>query len=399
MPRDFEPVRIALRLPDARVQLVVCATRAEHTRAFVAGPIVISPPAGRRNELRRVVEEYGRDALSELGAPREAWKPADREWTVEHAASSMSEIEKAALRLVALRTCGNISRAAARLGMARVSLARWIARRKLRVKFYRDGLGSGHASRPASLRMQHQIAPASEAARLRAASDASRAPVVIAARLARTVAPRARGVHICRGARNAASGAIRCVIDEWKDGDRGVVGAQADFLKGLNASAHDYTANVPTTQDFMGQFLVEFVNVNHKERNRSYWRSPFADPTRMDGYIELDVTLYPGSGMLIPAESAALHCPKSEKVAAQLVESIRDFDLSRTNTNIVLNITTDDLEKEQLPETWRDERNHQVELDTNHVVTNSTMKQFWDWVQDLGDHPKPASRDHLKTGH
>ena len=131
IPRDFDQVLGALRHPDARVQLVVCATRPEHTSAFVAAPIVIPSLASRRDELRRIVEEYGQDALAEMGAPHEAWKAADREWIVEHAASSLAEIEKAALRLVALRTCGNIHRAAVRLGMAHVSLARWIGRRKL----------------------------------------------------------------------------------------------------------------------------------------------------------------------------------------------------------------------------------------------------------------------------
>lgn len=42
-------------------------------------------------------------------------------------AMSLSEIEKAALRLVALRSSANMSNAAGRLGMAPVSLARWAA--------------------------------------------------------------------------------------------------------------------------------------------------------------------------------------------------------------------------------------------------------------------------------
>ena len=131
LPRDFDQVCSALRNPDARVQLVVCATRPEQAGAFVAAPVVIPSLASRRDELPRIVEEYAQDALAELDAPREAWTAADREWIVEHAASSLAGIEKAALRLIALRTCGNVHRAAARLGMAHVSLARWIGRRKL----------------------------------------------------------------------------------------------------------------------------------------------------------------------------------------------------------------------------------------------------------------------------
>jgi transposase-like protein len=47
------------------------------------------------------------------------------------ATTSLSEIEKATLRLVALRSSATVSQAAARLGMAPVSLSRWVARRKL----------------------------------------------------------------------------------------------------------------------------------------------------------------------------------------------------------------------------------------------------------------------------
>jgi ActR/RegA family two-component response regulator len=50
----------------------------------------------------------------------------------QHAVTSLAEVEKATLRLVALRTSRNPSNAAARLGMASVSLSRWVDRRKLR---------------------------------------------------------------------------------------------------------------------------------------------------------------------------------------------------------------------------------------------------------------------------
>jgi DNA-binding protein Fis len=47
-----------------------------------------------------------------------------------HAAGSLAEIEKATLRLVTLRTAGNLSDAAARLGMAPVSLDKWLRHRR-----------------------------------------------------------------------------------------------------------------------------------------------------------------------------------------------------------------------------------------------------------------------------
>jgi hypothetical protein len=84
--------------------------------------------------LPRIVDEYVFDAIVELAPPPRSLTlgDRDRQWLIEHAAAmSQSEIEKATLRLVALRSSVNMSHAAARLGMAPVSLARWAGRRRL----------------------------------------------------------------------------------------------------------------------------------------------------------------------------------------------------------------------------------------------------------------------------
>jgi hypothetical protein len=52
-------------------------------------------------------------------------------YVLRNAPLTLGEIEKATLRLVAIRASHNMSNAAARLGMAPVSLSRWIGRRKL----------------------------------------------------------------------------------------------------------------------------------------------------------------------------------------------------------------------------------------------------------------------------
>jgi hypothetical protein len=131
LPRDFAQVVAALREPTARVQLIVCAGTAEDCRRYVAGPIAVPPLAGRQAELDRIIAEYAADAVAELGVPRGAFPDVDRAWVREHAAASLPEIEKATLRLVALRHSRNLSNAAARLGMAPVSLSRWIGRRRM----------------------------------------------------------------------------------------------------------------------------------------------------------------------------------------------------------------------------------------------------------------------------
>ena len=131
LPRDFERVVGALRDPDARVQLVVCAGASEDCRSYLAHPITVPPLAGREAEIDRIIEEYAEDAVVELGAPRVGFPAVDHAWVREHGSSSLSEIEKATLRLTALRHSRNLSQAAARLGMAPVSLSRWIGRRRM----------------------------------------------------------------------------------------------------------------------------------------------------------------------------------------------------------------------------------------------------------------------------
>jgi pSer/pThr/pTyr-binding forkhead associated (FHA) protein len=131
LPRDFEEVIAALRDPSSRVQLVVCADELADGGPYLAAPITVPSLASREAEIDRIITEYADDAIVQLGTPRSAFLAVDRAWVREHAASSLPEIEKATLRLVAIRESRNLSNAAARLGMAPVSLSRWIGRRSL----------------------------------------------------------------------------------------------------------------------------------------------------------------------------------------------------------------------------------------------------------------------------
>jgi hypothetical protein len=131
LPRDFSALVARLRATDD-VLFIVCI---EHDNAdpllVRPAPIVVPALDSRAAELDRVITEYAADAVAELGAPRSGFTDADRAWVREHAATSLAEVEKATLRLVAIRTSRNLSTAAARLGMAPVSLLRWLVRRKL----------------------------------------------------------------------------------------------------------------------------------------------------------------------------------------------------------------------------------------------------------------------------
>lgn len=132
LPRDFDDAYERLEDPGLRVQLIVCSTKVINGKPYRTKPIIVPPVRSRADELPLIVERYADDAVSELGARREQhFKPVDRDWVVAEESKSLSTIQTATLRLVALRKTGNITRAAALLGMAPVSLKRWIGRRTL----------------------------------------------------------------------------------------------------------------------------------------------------------------------------------------------------------------------------------------------------------------------------
>ncbi|HEX8111215.1 MAG TPA: FHA domain-containing protein [Kofleriaceae bacterium] len=131
LPPDFAQVVERLRDPTSQVQLIVCAEAPKECERCRVTPLVIPPLADRQDEIDRIIHEYAHDAMVELATPRYVFQAADHDWVREHAASSLPEIEKATLRLVALRASRNLSHAATQLGMAPVSLSRWIGRREM----------------------------------------------------------------------------------------------------------------------------------------------------------------------------------------------------------------------------------------------------------------------------
>jgi len=129
LPHDFADVRLALRDPSTRVQLIVCAESRRNIKPYHVEPIVIPPLSSRTHELPRIIEEYADEAAAAVSASVHL-TAADRDWIMRNSASSISEIEKGTRRLLAIHNHGDNTAAAARsLGMAPISLARWIGRR------------------------------------------------------------------------------------------------------------------------------------------------------------------------------------------------------------------------------------------------------------------------------
>jgi len=131
LPHDFPEFLKVLHTHDHRVvQLIVCMDLDERSN-LITGPTPIDvPPLDlRATELPRIIQAYAEDTLATLQASSSSFSEEELAWVLRHRAESLSEIEKATLRVVALRKAGNVNRAAALLGIASVSLSRWLDRR------------------------------------------------------------------------------------------------------------------------------------------------------------------------------------------------------------------------------------------------------------------------------
>jgi hypothetical protein len=137
LPPEAAAVLDEIRRSRPRVQLIMCASEDRGTaELLVADPLTVRPFSERGHELDRIIFEYATEAMRDLSVPRSTFTDIDHEWVRTHAASSLPEIEKATRRLVALRAERTLSAAAARLGMASVSLSRWLGRRDILDELY-----------------------------------------------------------------------------------------------------------------------------------------------------------------------------------------------------------------------------------------------------------------------
>jgi len=129
-PRDIDALMKRIHEPDSDVQLFVCV-RNRHRRLTLTGTASIDvPPLQLRGvELPRIADEYAQEAIASLGVTNRCFTLEDKARVMQYCAQSLDDIEKATLRVVAIRATDNLSQAAARLGMAPVSLHRWMARR------------------------------------------------------------------------------------------------------------------------------------------------------------------------------------------------------------------------------------------------------------------------------
>jgi len=131
-PGDLVEMLDALHRPGHTAQLMVLARNARKGDVYSSAPVVIPPLRSRRDELERIIMEYEADAVRRLGIDALELTPAQRDWIGERSSETLSEIQAATLRLIAIRHTGSIAGAATLLRMSRSGLGKWLERRRFR---------------------------------------------------------------------------------------------------------------------------------------------------------------------------------------------------------------------------------------------------------------------------
>jgi transcriptional regulator with GAF, ATPase, and Fis domain len=127
LPDDFD--RLAASFQESgSAALFICLHSNDRITDLLCRPLKIPSLTERLPEFPRLLNAYLDEAAQALGA-HHVRLPEPMQQSVLHHVKSLSDIEKAAVRLVALKSSGNLYRAAQQLHMAPISLIRWMSRR------------------------------------------------------------------------------------------------------------------------------------------------------------------------------------------------------------------------------------------------------------------------------
>jgi len=128
LPADFERLCESVRNAAPFPTVFVCLYGDDRVRDLLCRPLEIPPLAARASESHRLLQEALDEAAAALGTERLRIPRQARQDVLEGVAS-FAELEKTALRIVALASARNPSQAAVCLRMAPASLKRWLHRR------------------------------------------------------------------------------------------------------------------------------------------------------------------------------------------------------------------------------------------------------------------------------
>ena len=129
-PSDLLEMLDIWRRPGSTAQVMVLAKNLRKADVYATYPMEIPSLRTRRDELDRLIMEYEAEAVQRLGAGELALTPAQRAWISERSSATLVDVQRATLRLAAIRHAGSMTRAAALLEMSHASLGTWLQRRR-----------------------------------------------------------------------------------------------------------------------------------------------------------------------------------------------------------------------------------------------------------------------------
>jgi len=129
LPSDLRDLMRGLRRPECQTQLVVCSERAGEAEVFNAAPIVVPPLASRKEEIDRLIDEYAREAAGLLGLGQHWLSNPERMW-IRNSMRTLAAIQRATIRLAAIRQAGSMTQGAIRLGISHVAMLKWLRTHK-----------------------------------------------------------------------------------------------------------------------------------------------------------------------------------------------------------------------------------------------------------------------------
>jgi hypothetical protein len=126
LPADLEEMLHDLRASECQTQLVVCAASIRDVGPFASSPIAVPPLTSRKAEMDQIIKEYAIEAAAAMGIGEHWLSPAERAWIRDRCGDSLPDIQKATLRLAAIRQAGSSSAGALRLGISHTAMLKWL---------------------------------------------------------------------------------------------------------------------------------------------------------------------------------------------------------------------------------------------------------------------------------
>jgi hypothetical protein len=128
LPSDLQALAASFRQTGSLAMLFVCLRDTDKLRDVLCPPVEIPSIVERKVDLDRLLNECFLEAAAELEVRRVRLAGRHRQ-DILRDAESVPDLEKTALRIVALASSRTVGYAAARLNMASISLTRWMRRR------------------------------------------------------------------------------------------------------------------------------------------------------------------------------------------------------------------------------------------------------------------------------